>query len=754
LSITKRVLALAAAGATALVLGGVLATSHSATRVDAAGASSGAIGCAASQNTADIAFAASGAQVTAGLTVVSIAPATLSIFNPSSVVECGAVFQDLTAGGVAGTATDLDPNTIDGGTITYNITGGGGFAQILESNGPSVNINCGSTTLPTGTTTAATLGTAQVQTVTITGATAGTFTLTNGTFTTGAIAFNASVATIQAALLGPGTTVPAGTVVGGTTALLPFTITSPISAGATLPVTVSTTGLTGTAAVVAVTAVAGVNAVQTLTFATVPVIGSTLAFTFPSLPTSAAVNPLSFTLGADIQAVINGVLGAGTVTVVPAGNSFFFPQSFSILFNAPGPRALPVLVPLPTAVAAGTPTIATTTAGVTPVTGVTGAAAIPVTSTVVTTTAFVAPTLGVTTVTAPGGLESCQGAVPSTVVGAAISPNAGNVVHIGFRPGATFGLLGNSALTSITITATYTRYPSLTASGFAVGPSTLTVGPATITLPQPVYAMVLTASPTTIPAAIGGGGSVITAQMFRATNACLPITVSSITSGFFVCSAATSALLFTGATGFTLGSEPGVITFTTSDGFFSSGAGSGTGTTFAQQVASVQCGAVPGTSPLITFPTNFVGLGLNGVNVPFFGTTGCNSAAVTLNGGGAVGDAVVTADFVGDFTGATAFASTSVAFGPTAATVALSRGCNEVLTPANLAGNASATAVLALVSPSSVVVSIWQFNNSLHAFQALFFNTAGAPTDISSVGPNQSIFICVSGAATFATGAF
>jgi hypothetical protein len=47
------------------------------------------------------------------------------------------------------------------------------------------------------------------------------------------------------------------------------------------------------------------------------------------------------------------------------------------------------------------------------------------------------------------------------------------------------------------------------------------------------------------------------------------------------------------------------------------------------------------------------------------------------------------------------------------------------------------------------VLSIWQFSNSLHAFQALYFSTAGAPTDITSVGPNQSIFICVSGAATF-----
>jgi len=314
----------------------------------------------------------------------------------------------------------------------------------------------------------------------------------------------------------------------------------------------------------------------------------------------------------------------------------------------------------------------------------------------------------------------------------------------------------NSSNVTVTLTATYNRFPALNTAN-AVGPSTITAS-TTINIPVPVYLMSLTPVPATISAAVGGGGSVITAQMFRTTfGGCLPIAATGVSaSGFVVCSAATFAVggLLPGVTIFTPGVEPGVITFTTSAGFFSSGTGSGTASTFASQVASVQCGAVPGTSPLITFPTNFVGLGLNGVNVPFFGTTGCNSAAVTLNGGGAVGDAVVTADFVGDFTGATAFASTSVALSPAAATVALNRGCNEVLTPANLAGNASATAVLALVSPSSVVVSIWQFNNSLHAFQALFFNTAGAPTDISSVGPNQSIFICVSGAATFATGAF
>ena len=85
------------------------------------------------------------------------------------------------------------------------------------------------------------------------------------------------------------------------------------------------------------------------------------------------------------------------------------------------------------------------------------------------------------------------------------------------------------------------------------------------------------------------------------------------------------------------------------------------------------------------------------------------------------------------------------------AVVVLTRGCNEVVI--NAGAGLTAAQVLALASPSSNVVSIWQFNNSLHAFQALYFNTAGAPTDIGSVGAgSQSVFYCVSGNTTVTTG--
>ena len=743
MSITKRVLALAAAGATALVLGGVLSTSHSPTRVDAAGPIGAAVGCANSDNPAAIQFtslAASGIfgpsnQVTAGLPGnsqggASSAPGTFSFFAPTGAVECGMVLQDLAAAGAVTPQQDADPNTVDGGTITYALTGGGAFTQILESNGPVANVQCGDANIPTGTSTF-TGGTSAVQTLTIPAGATGTFTLTIGACTTSPIAVGASAATIQAALLAmPVTCIPAGTTVTGPVGG-PFVITFPATAGAVPTITVNNAGIGAAAVPVVVTNL-------TATTITVTAFGATAGTfvltgtTSPGLiPFQTGLLPFNATAAQIAAAIQAAALAAGqpvgfTVTAI-AGFAGPINTSTAAVF-------------LSTALGTGlsAPTISST---------LTGAA---LTVTVVSTTTGVAGGT-TTTATAPGGWESCQGAIS---IEANLSPQQGNVIHVGFRPGATFGVLGNSVLNTVTLTATYNRFPALNTAN-AVGPSTITAS-TTINIPLPVYLMSLTPVPATISAAVGGGGSLITATMFRSTlGGCLPIAATGVSaSGFVVCSAATFAVggLLPGVTIFTPGVEPGVITFTTSAGFFSSGTGSGTAATFIGQVASVQCGAVPGTSPLITFPTNFVGLG---VNTPFFALTGaCNTAAVTLNGGGAVGVAVVTADFVGDFTGATAFASTSVALSPAAATVALNRGCNEVLTPANLAGNASATAVLALVSPSSVVVSIWQFNNSLHAFQALFFNTAGAPTDISSVGPNQSIFICVSGAATFATGAF
>jgi hypothetical protein len=46
------------------------------------------------------------------------------------------------------------------------------------------------------------------------------------------------------------------------------------------------------------------------------------------------------------------------------------------------------------------------------------------------------------------------------------------------------------------------------------------------------------------------------------------------------------------------------------------------------------------------------------------------------------------------------------------------------------------------------------FDNAAHRFKACYFSTPGAPTDPVTVGPNQSVFISVSGPATFPTTPF
>lgn len=369
-----------------------------------------------------------------------------------------------------------------------------------------------------------------------------------------------------------------------------------------------------------------------------------------------------------------------------------------------------------------------------------------------------------TTLTAMGGLESCQGGVPGA---ATVSPNPANTVHVALRPGATFNFIGAGSPV-ITLSAQYQRFSSISgatftpaascvpplAAGFtpcpttiATGPSTLSTNATTIGILTPVYVMTLTPSPAIIPAASGSGvSSTITAALFHVSNICSGLggfTVN-VTGGFLICGVGGVP---TTVNSFVAGAESGVVTFTTSSGVFGNtniAAGS------AQQVFSVHCGQVPGTAPVILVPT----LGFNPLQVSSFNLAQCVSATAQLFGGGAAGTANIVANFVGDWTGSTAQQATTVSLSPTANTVNLSRGCNEVITPANLAANTPVATVVGTVSPGGIVVSAWQFNNSLHAFQAGFFAQAGAPTDFNTIGPNQSLFLCVSGSGTFPTGAF
>jgi len=368
----------------------------------------------------------------------------------------------------------------------------------------------------------------------------------------------------------------------------------------------------------------------------------------------------------------------------------------------------------------------------------------------------------VVTLTTAGGLESCQGAVSNTGVGAtatSVSPNPVNIVHVALRPGATFGLIGAGSPV-ISISAVYNRFPSLTTATLtatstcvgaapacpttataAVGPATATTNAITIGIGVPTYASQLTPNPATIPAAAATGqGSTLTMSLFHLTAVCTAVTpglIATVGGSFVICGVGGLPVTINQ---FVPGAESGVVTFTTSSGVFGSTALAAGG---GQQVFSVHCGAIPATTPTILIPT----LGLTST----FALSSCQSATATLFGGGAAGTAVVVANFVGDFTGGTTQASTTVQLSAAPLTTALSRGCNEVITGPSVAANTPVSTVAGLVQPGGIVVSVWMFNNSLHAFQAGFFSPAGAPLDFSTVGPGQSLFICVSGAGTFPT---
>jgi hypothetical protein len=342
--------------------------------------------------------------------------------------------------------------------------------------------------------------------------------------------------------------------------------------------------------------------------------------------------------------------------------------------------------------------------------------------------------------------------------------------------GSTFPFIGGAAA-GVTVSATYTENPTI-CSTTATTCLTAT-GLVSIPFITPSYQMTITANPTTlaagtttpVPVAVAGTASpatsAITTAMFH--NA-YPLCASLSGSPFYVCPTAVTTTIgpFGTINGtpvvgnpnvvtfgpslsspYVAGSEPGVITTTTSLGYFTNGvAGASAG-----QVVSQHCGQAPGTSPFSIIP------GINNYNPGGSNTwlnalqTGCISVTDQLAAGGSVGTATVCSTFIGDFTGATINSAsnpcTTVQFVPGSPSDVLNTGCNEVITGPSLAVNANSAAVLALVSSSFRVLSIWQYNNALHAFQALYFSTAGAPTDIASVGPNESIFICGTGSGTF-----
>lgn len=296
------------------------------------------------------------------------------------------------------------------------------------------------------------------------------------------------------------------------------------------------------------------------------------------------------------------------------------------------------------------------------------------------------------------GLNTCQGSVPAV---GGVTPNPANTVHVGLAPGTTFPMIG--AGTVITLSATYQRNggPLLT-----TGPYTTNIG-----LTTPSYTETLTPSPATIPAAMGStSGSTLTAAFFHiALTSCFPVG-----GGYSICVPGPGVP--TGVPG----AEAGSVTFSTTRGVFQNG----------QQIVTTSCGPVPGAPP-------------------GFSMVSCLSTSATLYGGGDAGTAVVTANYTGLTTGATSQAQTTVAMSATPASTALGRGCDEVLTPDSLAPGTSVSTVAGMIQPNGMVASIWTYNNGVHGWDAAYFANAAAPLDVTSVGPRQSLLVCVTGSASF-----
>ena len=154
MSISKRVLALAAAGVAALVLGGSVGVFHHDTTTLAGAPTNGAIGCAATS--ANIIFPTTVAGATGTINGQQVPQSAingstnaqgngfLNPLAPTTPITCGALFQDSGAGNATtGGDTDLNVNTVDGGTITYTVSGP---VSILQSNATVYSVNCGATT--------------------------------------------------------------------------------------------------------------------------------------------------------------------------------------------------------------------------------------------------------------------------------------------------------------------------------------------------------------------------------------------------------------------------------------------------------------------------------------------------------------------------------------------------------------------------------------------------------------------------------
>ncbi len=339
----------------------------------------------------------------------------------------------------------------------------------------------------------------------------------------------------------------------------------------------------------------------------------------------------------------------------------------------------------------------------------------------------------------PGsGLNTCKSAVFTPAFGptqtppeqaspaspAFLSPPEPNTVHVALAPGASFPFIG-ALSPAVGISATFTRFSTL-------GPAvTLTTNTATIALASPPYQMQLAANPGTVAAASGvdNGSTVVATILHPLVTGCVTLTVGS----FLVCPSAPTLFL----QGTSPGAEGGQVTFSTDAGALGP-ANASSGSQLALRY-TVHCGPIPSSPPVVLVPDV---PSLNPAPASFVFAS-CTAAQVTLYGAGAPGTATVTASFIGDITGVTAQATVQVTLAAAGAAANLSPGCNQVITSSSLTAGSPLSTIVNVVQPGGIVVSIWQFNNATHKFQAGYFSVSGAPVDFSTVGPTQSLFVCV-----------
>ena len=88
-----------------------------------------------------------------------------------------------------------------------------------------------------------------------------------------------------------------------------------------------------------------------------------------------------------------------------------------------------------------------------------------------------------------------------------------------------------------------------------------------------------------------------------------------------------------------------------------------------------------------------------------------------------------------------------IAGGSPTSPVQLGRGCNQVI--AEVPNGAKVAALVALVTPTDAVVSVWHFSNATKLYRAGWFGDQTAPTDFSAIGApipgrsTDSFMICV-----------